>query len=552
MQITIADFTRRRLETTKVTPQNSGASLLKQVSRQLQVMADDSIQEWQEYEVENAASAGYEAGNQPNVTYQTGDSLTAKAFNKAASAAVSDKAQITATLGMNELADTYKNDPNEYQTKSDEFIDKQVGDLKSSVYTSKLATIIEGQMRLSQQADGYKIAKTFMATETSKMKASTEMLTHTITTEAFKTAGGVFSPDPTEQGISLNGFALSKKLLDASLHAVAPDGTPIYTAEGILARQQAFHSNFYSTAVQSWVSEAKLTVKDLVNIRKGTLTIDLGNGNKINILDEIGQKDYERKVIQYTMEKIKDKQANAKREDAQAKKIVKAKKDINDIVLLNNVQHGKGSTDNVVKMFTNGLISKEGAKSALNILNNPNIDINDTEYSTDLEVRQILGEDISKEVIANASRLSGSNFKKLLKANANADITMQSEDEKWIVREMVVKSKYGREDPKKVRLAYDMVHMYRTALKSGISNELAMEQVRTAIDIYKTRASNSLFNSVPKYLIITEGTINVVATAEATAEAFENGKITESVFEIEMDRIEVLINEKRRKSKTDG
>lgn len=546
MQITIADFTRKRLEISKVTPQATGAALLKQVSRQLQSLANDSIKEWQESEISKASAAGQVAGNQPNVTYQDGSSLTAKAFNKAATSAVEDNAQLTSTLGMNDLAEVYKNDPDAYQAKSDAFIDAKIGDLKGSAHTAGIAKALEGQMRLAQQSAGYKISKTYMAAEISKMKANTEMLTHTITTDAFKTAGGIFSPDPSEQGIALNGFALSKKLLDMNLHAVAPDGTPVYTAEGILSRQQAFHSNFYSTAVQSWVSEANLTVEDMVKIRKGTLNIDLGGGNTINILDEIGQEDYEKKVIKYTMTKLQDKQAQAKREKAQANKIMKADRDIADMELINNIYKGKGSSDQVIKMINDGTISRAGAASALKMLNNPNVDNNDDAYFTDLKIRQIEGEDISVEVKANASRLSSKSFEKLLTANAKANKTMQSEDEKWIVREMVKKNRFGMENPKSVRLASDVVDMYRQQIQDGIDPALAMEKARTTIDVMKDRVNRALFNSVPKYSVIKNGTIDPIETMKATKLAVDNGLITDVVYRIEMERLGALMNEKRR------
>ena len=554
MQLTIGDFTRQRLITSTATPSLSGANLLKHVSRGIGQLADESIREWQASEISKATAAGKIAGHQENVTYQSGDSLTAQAFNKAAKQSAAIATKVETTLGMNELRNKYNNDPAKYQEESDAYIENQVKTLKENKQTADLAAITEGQMRLAQQSTEYQISKTFMAKAISKMKSDTAILIHTIKAEAFKTAGGIFSIDPIEQGIALNSFAHNKQLLDASLHAVAPDGTPIYTAEAIQKRQQEFHTRFYTTAVQSWISEANLTVKDLVAIRKGTLSIELPGVGKINILDEVGQDAYESKIIKYVKQKMKDKMALDKRIEDQEKIVNKKNKDVADVELITGIYEGKVIDSNsIIKMIKDGKISRVAANSAIRMLNNSEAVAHDEAYETELKVRQIQGEDISKEVIENASRLSAKAYDSLLTANAKAGKTIHSEHEKWIVREMVKKDKFGMDDPMSVRLASDMVDLYRAAIKQGLGPELAMEKARTTIDVMKDRANRRLFSSVPKYSVVKDGVLDIVATLKATKLAVDNGLITNAVYRIEIERLSALINEKKRRKekKTD-
>ena len=544
---TLSDYSSSKLRTSSVTPSYAGKDLLAQVSRQTSRLAEDSFNEWQQATIADAAAKGAVAGRQENVTYQDGNTLTAQAFNRAAVQSVTNNLTFQTTIGMNTISQEYANDPAKYKEKSDAFIESTVTGLRESEQTKALAQETENKMKLTQQRESYKIDKTYMANQMSKIKADTEILSHDIKVEAFKTAGGVFSEDETEQNLALNSFSLSKNMLESSLRTVTPDGAPVYTPEAVQKRLQTFHTGFYTTAVQSWVSEANLNVEDLVKIRTGTLAIKIpGTDKEINILEQIGQEAYESKVIKYSMQKLRDKQTMETKITAQDKLAAKEDRNVADVELISSIYDGSPVTSNsIIQMLKDGKINKVAANSAIKMLQNPEAETNDEALYTNLMVQQIQGNLPLSEIPEYASVLSKENFNELLIKGAKANKTMQSEDEKWIVREMIKKDRYGMDDPKSVRLASDMVDRYRQSILDGNSIEFAMEQSRTTIDAFKERANKALFNSVPKYTVIKEGTIDPLLTAMATAEARKKGKITAEVYKIEMLRLNALMNERR-------
>lgn len=546
---TLGDFTRSRLVVPDLPQDLSGANLLKQVSRQTGVWANEAIADWQEAEKSKAATAGAIAGQQENVKYREGGTLTSDAFNAAARKSLVTMTDLKAKIGMQELSETYKDDPAMFQLKSKEFIGtisdgiKQTGD-------TVLAKETEASMTLAAQTAGYEISKAFGVQQVDKAKADNEMLLHTLQTDSYKGSGGLFSPDPEEQGIALTKFAINKKAYEANLHAVLPDGSPVYSATAIQKRMQSFHTKFYTGAVQNWVSEANLSTKELKKIKDGTLTVDIPGVGSINVLDEVGVDAYDKDVRRYTVAKIREKVAAEAKKLALEKDLMEDQRNKNDILLLNDLYTGQPtSSTSIISQVEAGKISATVAKSAIQMLNDPNTIVDDTAFVADLKVKQIMGEDITQTVKSNANRISSTSYKSLLSASATAQVkaekTAQSEDEKWIVREMVQKSAYGVEDPKSIRLAGDTVDSYRQKIKDGMTPELAFEEIRTTMDALKDRANRRAFNSVPKYNVITNNTIDLMKSAQATGLAYKTGKINKETFNIEMGRLNAIKQRKR-------
>jgi hypothetical protein len=547
----LGDFARNTLVVPDIAPDLSGMQLLNQVSRQAGAIADRSLKEWKTAEVNQATTEGKIAGTQPNVKYRPGGTLSADAYNAAARKSLSTMTELTSSIGMGELAQVHKNDPAMFQEKSTEFIDTVTQGLRDTGDVA-MANETKASMTLSAQTKGYEISKVYQAAQIDKIKADNTMLLHTLKVNTNVGSGGLFSPDPEEQGIALTNFAVNKKLYDASLHLVLPDGTPVYTAEGIQKRQQAFHTDFYTGAVQNWVSEANLSVNDLKRIKDGTLEVEIPGVGSINVMAEIGVDDYDTKVRRYTVTKIREKVAAQSKLLQVEKQTLALRSKANDIALLANIYDGvPTSAATIHNNVRDGLVSLGTAKSALKMINDPDTIKDDKVLVADLKVQQIQGIDITADVKSNAHRIGGASYKALLAGSAKNQKTMQSEDEKWIVREMIKKSPYGVENPKSIRLAGDTVDSYRQKIRDGASPEKAFEEIRATMDALKDRVNRRAFNSVPKYTVISDGTIDLALTVDATALARKNGLITEEQFQIEMARLRD-IKQTKRGVKTDG
>lgn len=517
---------------------------MKQVSRQTGALADTAIAEWQTAEVAKATAAGSTAGTQDNVTYRPGTSLTSTAFNVAAKKTQATMTELKTTTGMTELAEVYKRDPAQFKLKSQEFIDATVENL-TRAGNPQLANVTKAKMALSAQTEGYKVSKAYVAEQVDKAKADNETLLHTLKVNTYKGSGGIFSADPEEQGIALTNFAVNKKLYDASLHAVLPDGTPVYSATAIQKRQQAFHSDFYTGAVQNWVSEANLSTADLKKIKDGTLIIDIPGAGAINVLDEVGVDDYDKKVRKYTVTKIREEVAAQAKLATLNKALMTEAQKANDIAMLNDIYNGSPmSSSEIVNGVANGKVSLTTAKSALKMLNDPNMVHDDIELVHQIKLQQIKGEDVTDIINANSNRISSNTYKELVTYDVSTKKSLQNEDEKWITREMVKKDAYGIEDPKSLRLAVDTVDSYRQKIKDGKSPQVAFEEVRNTMDALKDRANIRMYNSVPRYSVIKDGKVDAGESIQETLKAFNEGRIDEETFNIEMDRFDKLLTER--------
>lgn len=541
---TIGDFTRSRLVVPDLAPDMSGANLLNMVSKQAGHAANVAIETWQKAEVGKATAEGRVAGTQDNVAYRPGSTMTAQAFNTAAKNSMVDMTELRATAGMNQIANDFKNDPLGYQAESAELIANMSNKLREAGDEAG-ANMMEARMRLSAESKGYQIGKAFQAQQVDQMKANTQQLMQQLKTDSWADSGGVFSPDQETQGNALAKFAVNKMAYDKALHQVLPDGTPVYSAQAIQKRQEAFHSEFYTNAVQNWVSEADLSVEHINDIRTGKLEIFVPGHGNINVADEVGVDDYKKKVANFTMTKLREKDAARSKERELDKEVARQQRDANDISVLHDLYTGVPvSAASVQTMVGKGDISASTAKAAIKMINNPALTTDDIDIVTELKIRQIRGEDITEDIKLNANRISAKTNQEFADYEIAESKKIQAEDEKWIVREMVKKSGFGIEDPRSLRLASDTVDSYRQKLADGDSPELAFQSIRATMDAIKDRANRNMFNSVPKYSVISNGTIDIGATMAATGAAYDADKIDEETYQIEKERLEALKQER--------
>lgn len=539
---TIGDFARSRLVVPDIAPDMSGVALLNKVSRYANNIAAESMAEWQKSEVSKASAEGEAEGTQPNVVYREGSTLTAQAFNQAARSSSEIISELKATAGMTELAQVYSDNPAEYQAKSKEFI-TNITDTYRRAGNEAGANIMEARMTMTAESAGYKVAKAYQAKQVDQIKANNAQLLQSIKVNTFFDSGALFSADKDSVARTLATFSTNEQLYKASLHRVLPDGTPMYDAQGIQKREQAFHSQYFTSAVQNWVSEAEISDDEMNSIMDGSLSIDLGEAGSINIASVLGVEDYQAKVVNYTMTKMREKDAAESKQRAVDKEAAKVNRDIGDATLLDALYGGEAvSSQSIHDQLRDGTISPATAKSALKMIHNPEPVEDNVEVVTRLKIKQARGQDISKDLNKFASYISGDTYQDFKDYDVKAAQSLQGEDEKWILREVVKKDMFGMEDPNSLRLAADTLAMYREKLNNGTSTVRAMEETRNTIDALKEHPDK--YRSVPKYAVTSGGSIDLKATRDATNAAKKAGKISFEEWQIQTDRLKAILTSK--------
>ena len=548
MAQTIFDFTQPTIATPTVAPDMSGANLLKQVSRTLGNIGAQQKQEWEIATNKKSAQEGLMEGTQEQPKYRQEGTMGAEAFNQAAQKSYTANLELKSSHQMASFAEEFKNDPEGYQKASTGYINGMREELMANKQTESMAKLMEGRMMLTQQSAGYNISKTYMANQSAKLRVDNDNLIQTLRINTFKEAGGIFSTDPMSKNLALQGFALNKQALDASLHQVGQDGTPIYSPEAIKVRQDNFHREFYSRGVRDWVSENEITPADYNKIKNGNLTVDIEGLGSINILNELGV-DKHAELVRFTNQKLVEKNATRKKERQYEKDLHREERTSNGVSLMGDLLSGKGAitTEQIVTMERIGQINAADAKAALKLVTDPRSGQDDPEIIADLMVRQINGENVSADIRKNSSAMTGKTYMSLMESNAKyqhkREANIDNDNEKWIVKEAVKKNQFGIEDPRTVRLAADIVDRYRQNRKDGMSEDLAYEKARNAIDIVKDRKNKRLYNSVPKYMERGDNnTIDINATMEATLAAKAKGLISMDQFQIELDRLRLIKN----------
>jgi len=521
---------------TQATPDLTGAQLLEMVGNGLNKMGEAQIAEWQKATVENAAKEGAIAGSEGPPKYQDASKLSGQAFNEAAAKSHVTNLEINASAMMAKLQQEYSSDPEGYKKQSTSYINGLTEELNSNRETKALGGLFEARLKLAQQSGGYQVSKNYMAAQADKMKADTETLYHTIKTNSYREAGGVFSKDPSEQAISLNNFALSKKVLDTQLHAVTPDGKPLYTEQAIQRKEQEFHSKFYTRAVQDYVSEADIDENTLLAIKDGNLTVDF-QGQQINILNEVGAEKYETEVRDFTFTKIREQNAAIKKAEAEEKAASKEAQYVNGFDLISGIFNGAPQTAaGISQKLKTGQINHADAMAAMKMISDPQSGQTDSMVEAELEMRIINGHDASSDIKAMANKLNGNAYKRLMVLNTKEQQGEWDANRKELMKEAIKPDAFGFPDPKSQRLAADIGKRYDRMIETGMDPSLAYEKSRQDIDMIKK--NDGTYNSIPLYNQISEtGEMDVQATMLKTMEARKAGFITEAQYDVERNRL---------------
>ena len=77
--------------------------------------------------------------------------------------------------------------------------------------------------------------------------------------------------------------------------------------------------------------------------------------------------------------------------------------------------------------------------------------------------------------------------------------------------------------------------------------DLAFEKARDVIDVLRDKANRKLFSTVPKFAVVKGNTIDLEATDNVTMNAWKDGKISDKQYEIEIDRLDLLRENRNKK-----
>ena len=538
--LTIGDFTRSRLAMPTIAPNLSGAELLQDVSRRLDKVVDTSIQDWQKAEVVKAESEGLADGASNSIQYRKSGTLTGDAYKKNADATRMNMLGVESQLTFKELKETYSADPAGFIEQSNEYITKTVDSLEGNPEGQAL---MEGQLKLKQQADGYAIKKRFDNVEADKFKTSTESLIHSMKTSAYETAGEVFSKDPDSQALALNQFGLSKKLLVGSLNAVTAQGTPVYSEVEKTKISDQFHTDFYTRAAEDYFENNDLDSNNMADLLEGKLEISIpGTDQKINILNEVGVDVYDKDVKKAAINSMNERNVTDKRARVEAKAQMKVDQDSANFSIMTDLKTGGTVSVNMVNQLVKAgtITAAQGNKMIDEVLDpstydNPFIvaEINDAITK---------GEDAS-QMIANGG-LAPKTYIQLMKANSSALSTetegLDKENMRMIKGEFQDVGQFGFATAEEVRTTNDIIAIYQRNRQEGMDSELALEKARVLIDIAKDK---ELKRVSPRLRIGVDKKVDVQATVNGLQKDFKEHVITEDEFDTQLAILTKLMNE---------
>jgi len=250
------------------------SDLLGYVSNKLDDIGKESLRNWEISRINEAEREGLLEGTSENVQYRESGTLTSEAFNKAA--LKTHLANLRA--GSNIIMDRYKvmdsGNPDEYKRHTDDYINKIVTDLKKSPVIEPHADLLEKQLKLRQQSDGYRIVKEYNQKLIDSKQAAVTSEIDSLKSSVYSIAGFVHSKDNREVLNTFISFGLAKKQLVNSLNETVND-LPIYNEqekENILSK---FNSDFFSYGIEHWINESDIDLNDELNLLHGTYNIGI-------------------------------------------------------------------------------------------------------------------------------------------------------------------------------------------------------------------------------------------------------------------------------------
>jgi hypothetical protein len=546
MAQSIFNAQRPRISISGFTPTANPAKLMNTISRSLSDAGEQQFKKWQEGVIKQSAKEGELAGAQGAPEYRSGDTLSAEAFNEAAKRSHLTQVETQASQNMQAIKETYKNDPEGYQKASTQYIDGVVSGLRESSQTAAAAEFMNSRLRLTQQNDGYIVSKNYMAAQAETIEVNTDELIHTLNTNAYRDAGGIFSKDQTVQGMTIENFAVSKKVLENALHTTLPDGSPVYSPKAVERTLNAFHEKFYTRAVQDYVSQNDISDDELNQIINGTFAVDLGDGRRINVLDEVGADKYRTDVRDYTFTKMREKEAAAAKQETLTEKNMKNTQKQMGVMIIGDILSGGTETvDGIYKKLSAGMINAADAHTAIKLITDPNTGTDDPFIVADLKTRLAMGEDVGSEIQQLAPNMTGKTYISLMEQNAKVKAGNIDEAENWIVKQVLKPDEFGFPNPDSQKQAADIQTAYRQMIEDGMDPQLAYEKAQTIVDNLK---DNRQTTRVPRYIVpSSEGGFDAVATFEETEKAYREGRISYSEMMAEATKMQELLQDMQSK-----
>lgn len=540
MEQNIFNVTRHRISILDPVPPANPAKLLNTVTRSLSEEGNYQRKLWQEGVIRESAKEGEIAGSYEGAPeYREGNTLSAEAFNEAAKRSYLTRLEIDTSKQMAALREKYKMDPEAYLSASKKYIDGVVSGMKENSQTAAAAELMKARLQLEQQASGYAVSKNYMAYKSQEIEVETDELIHTLSTNSYREAGGIFSKDDNIKGMALERFAVSKQALDNALHTTLPDGTPVYSPKAVAEYQNAFHTEFYTRSVQDYVSQNDISDKELAAIMDGSFKVNIPGGvGEINILNEVGAEVYSKKIQQWTFNKIREQNSMVEKAKALQEKQTRELQKINGAKLIGEMLSGVPVTlDMIYEQLDTGTIDPSDAKSAIKIATDPNTGSDDQYIVSDLKTRIAMGEDVEDDIRNMSPYMKGTTFISLMEQNAKNKSGQIDEAENWIVKQVLKPDEFGFPDPNSQKQAADIQTAYRQMISDGMDKSLAYEKAQVMVEILKSN-NEGKYSRISRFAI-PDGidSFDIPKTLDEILKAHEEGRLSYEETQAELQKL---------------
>lgn len=541
MNQTIFNTTKPRISIFQPSTPANPRNLLNTITRSLDTAAENQFKQWQKAVVKKAEQEGELEGAQKQPEYRDNGSLSSKAFNEAAKRSYLTRLEIEASKNMQAIKETYKNDPEGYQEASNQYIEGVVSGLRQNAQTAAVSEFIKARLEFSQQSDGYAISKNYMSNQSEKIEVETDELIHTLNTNAYREAGGLFSKDPNVQAMAIENFSISKKSLETALYTTLPDGTPVYSPTEVKKIMNEFHEKFYIRAVQDYVSQNDITDEELNQIVDGSFSVNIEGVGDINILNEVGFDKYESDIRDWTFRKIREKESLEQKSNVLEEKTFKEIQKQNGVLLIGGILSGEPITlDGIYQKLDSGLINSIDAMAAVKLITDSNTGSDDPDIVADLKTKLALGQEVETEIKRLSPYMKGKTYISLMEENANVKAGKINEAETWLVKQVLRPDEFGFYNPESQKQAADIQTAYRQMIEDGMDSQVAYEKTQTLVDTVQKDYAQKL-SRIPRYAIPDGlGGFDIVKTFEKTEQAYKEGKISYDEMIVEGKKLKAL------------
>lgn len=535
MPLTIADYARSSYQAPTVSANLSGVELLKSVANHADNLANEAISKWANARVDSAEKEGALAGSLPNVEYRPEDNtLSTKAYNEAAVKTHLSVLRNQTSSKLAGLQDMYSEDPEKYMQESTAAIQGVVSGLRESSTTRQMAGTLEAQLKAAQESAFYTISKKYQAKQIEEFKAANLDNMFSLKTDTYRNSSAIFSSDPVERTYALNQFATASKELEATLHAVMPNGKAVYDAADIQKIRQDFHTGYYVQAMKDYVTAGQASMEDMADMMMGKAVVHVplegGKTAPIDLMSEIGI-DAFGKVQTFVKTKMEEREALIRKQEAEEKETVKENQKSNGFKLAVDIAAGKPiPLDMVYDKLARGEIDYTTANTAREMVMSTRDDDN-TAALVQINAAIANGDDAASMITKYANELKPATVIALSKANetmqANRFKDINKENLKMFKQEFLKQDAFGAfSDLNMVAVYNDLTMQYHKMIEDGTSPQLAFEKIRAIGDDIKKADERANFKRLKNYLIRDDaGEIDVKATYIQIRQDIASGKI---------------------------